>query len=72
MIDFGLAKKFTFDESGEHIKLTKNAKFAGSVRYCSIMTAVGMSAGRRDDMESLCYTLVDIGTGGLPWKTGKG
>ena len=34
------------------------------------MMHMGMTAGRRDDMESLCYTLVEIGTGGLPWKTG--
>jgi casein kinase 1 len=33
---------------------------------------MGMAAGRRDDLESLCYTLIDLGTGDLPWKLGKG
>lgn len=51
--------------------LTKNAKFVGSIKYSSIMVQMGFSSGRRDDMESLSYTLVDIGTGGLPWNTLK-
>jgi len=28
---------------------------------------MGMSGGRRDEIESMCYTLVEMGKGALPW-----
>ena len=68
MIDFGLAKKYRFDETGLHILYEQEQKFAGSLRYCSANSHLGITTSRRDDLESLIYTLVDLGTGTLPWK----
>ena len=38
IIDYGLAKKFVYDDTGEHIENNplKKAPFVGSLRYCSL------------------------------------
>lgn len=72
LIDFGLAKKYLFDKSNDHVSLVQGGRFAGSLRYCSIAAHRGETVSRRDDLESLAYTLIDLGVGELPWRMNPG
>ena len=60
LADFGLAEKN--DEV-----YNEKAGFAGTLKYASINTHLGISQSRRDDMESIGYVLVLFQTGRLPW-----
>lgn len=40
----------------------------GTIRYASVHAHLGRIASRRDDMESLAYTLVFLLAGCLPWQ----
>lgn len=66
LIDFGLAKKFV-DDSGKHIENETKKRILGTMKYCSRFTHAGRQQSRRDDVESLVYTLLNIYNGCLPW-----
>ena len=66
LIDFSLSTKFINDD--EHIPHEKTGKFIGTPEYSSISSLDGMSLSRRDDLESLAYTLIKLATGKLPWE----
>jgi serine/threonine protein kinase len=74
MIDFGLAKRYSDPRTGLHIKYQSSKELAGTARYVSINSHLGLGRrrspeqGRRDDLESIGYCLMYMLRGDLPWQ----
>ncbi|KAK1411998.1 hypothetical protein QVD17_32905 [Tagetes erecta] len=68
LVDLGLATKWRHGASG-HVEYDQRLDiFRGTVRYASVHAHLGRTASRRDDLESLAYTLVFLHRGRLPWQ----
>jgi len=69
LVDFGLAKRWRDEKTGEHAKLNikKGRLITGTVRYSSPNLHEGYDASRRDDLLALGYVLLHLLRGGLPW-----
>ena len=65
LIDYGLAKSYLKD--GDHISYEFIGKIGGTRTYNSLRALRGRTLSRRDDLESLAYTLIKLRTGKLPW-----
>ena len=65
LIDFGIAKRYIKD--GEHILNEFIGQTSGTFSYNSLAALRERSLSRRDDLESLAYTLIKLRTGKLPW-----
>ena len=68
LIDFGLAKKYRDNRTGEHITHRSGKSFIGTPFCASISAHLGMEQSRRDDMESLGYVLMYFNRTSLPWQ----
>lgn len=68
LIDYGLCKKYRSTKSGEHIKYSKINKMNGTAKYASINALAGYEVSRRDDLEELCYVMINLLNGKLPWE----
>ena len=68
LIDFGLAQCFRDHDTQMHLPLTTGHHLVGTVRYTSINSHLGIQQARRDDLESLGYTLLYLLHGKLPWQ----
>ena len=60
LFDLGLA--------GRIQPYSENHRFVGTDRFASMSAHLGVSCTKRDDIEALCYTLVFLATGALPWQ----
>jgi len=70
LVDFGLSNQYLTD-SGDHIEDTPDSRYAsvvGTAIFASINAHMGIEITRRDDVESLVYTLIYLLVGTLPWK----
>lgn len=67
IIDFGFCKSYVGDN--EHIPMKKMNNLIGSRTYASINAHNFDELSRRDDLESLCYTLIYLVQGKLDWQT---
>ncbi|KAG2718501.1 hypothetical protein I3843_03G216000 [Carya illinoinensis] len=69
LVDLGLASRWKDASSGRHVDYDQKPDiFRGTVRYASVHTHLGRTGSRRDDLESLAYTLVFLLRGKLPWQ----
>ncbi|KAL4325535.1 hypothetical protein GQ457_11G010370 [Hibiscus cannabinus] len=59
--------------SGQHVDYDQRPDvFRGTVRYASVHAHLGRIGSRRDDLESLAYTLIFLIKGRLPWQGYQG
>ncbi|XP_051184800.1 casein kinase 1-like protein HD16 [Lolium perenne] len=73
LVDLGLATKWKDLSTGAHVDYDQRPDaFRGTVRYASAHAHLGRTASRRDDLESLAYTLVFLHRGRLPWQGYQG
>jgi len=63
LIDFGLSRKYKSFRTGKHIKYTYIRKLIGSFFFTSGNSMKGYELSRRDDLESLGYTLLYLAKG---------
>jgi serine/threonine protein kinase len=66
IIDFGFCKSYVGND--EHIPMKKTNNLIGSRTYASINAHNFDEISRRDDLESLCYTLIYLVLGKLDWQ----
>ncbi|OMJ91036.1 hypothetical protein SteCoe_6501 [Stentor coeruleus] len=69
LVDFGMACFFRVKGNNKEFKTRRKCR--GTVSYASINNHLGFRQSRRDDLESLCYSLLYLVRGGLPWKLEK-
>lgn len=67
LIDHGASKFYIDCNTGEHREETNMMRRVGTPLFSSSRWEEGRSCCRKDDLESLCYTLIFLGTGTLPW-----
>lgn len=73
LVDLGLATKWKESGTGQHVEYDQRPDmFRGTVRYASAHAHLGRTASRRDDLESLAYTLIFLHRGRLPWQGYQG
>ncbi|GKV45944.1 hypothetical protein SLEP1_g52969 [Rubroshorea leprosula] len=73
LVDLGLATKWKDTGNGQHVEYDQRPDmFRGTVRYASVHAHLGRTASRRDDLESLAYTLIFLHRGRLPWQGYQG
>ncbi|RLM99627.1 hypothetical protein C2845_PM06G03280 [Panicum miliaceum] len=73
LLDLGLATRWRDTGTGEHVEYDQRPDaFRGTVRYASAHAHLGRTGSRRDDLESLAYTLIFLLRGRLPWQGYQG
>tara|TARA_B100000508_G_C11461652_1_gene279529 strand:- start:1021 stop:1833 length:813 start_codon:yes stop_codon:yes gene_type:complete len=65
LIDFGLSKVYLINNV--HIPIKEGYKMLGTAKYASLNIHHGIEYSRRDDIESMIYTLIELYKGVLPW-----
>ncbi|QQP58550.1 Casein kinase I isoform gamma-2, partial [Caligus rogercresseyi] len=68
LVDFGLATPYRDSVTGRHVPYRDLKTMTGTARYMSCHSHLGKSQGRRDDLESVGYTLIYFAKGRLPWQ----
>lgn len=73
LVDLGLATRWKDANTGKHVEYDQRPDvFRGTVRYASVHAHLGRTGSRRDDLESLAYTLIFLLRGRLPWQGYQG
>lgn len=73
LVDLGLATRWKDASTGKHVEYDQRPDvFRGTVRYASVHAHLGRTGSRRDDLESLAYTLIFLLRGRLPWQGFQG
>jgi casein kinase 1 len=67
IIDFGLCRSYVNHTDDEHIPMKKTHGLIGSPNYASINAHLHNELGRRDDIESLGYTLLFLYKKRINW-----
>jgi serine/threonine protein kinase len=69
LIDFGLAELFRDPATYIHVRYSTNQSTVGTLAFTSINGQQGHAQSRRDDLESLAYTIIYSALGILPWSS---
>ncbi|KAK4490972.1 hypothetical protein RD792_001693 [Penstemon davidsonii] len=73
LVDLGLATQWRDTFTGCHVDYDQRLEvFRGTVRYASVHAHLGRTGSRRDDLESLAYSLICLIRGRLPWQGHQG
>lgn len=73
LVDLGLATRWRDAVCNTHVDYDQRPDvFRGTVRYASVHAHLGRTGSRRDDLESLAYTLLFLLKGRLPWQGYQG
>ncbi len=67
LINFGLAQLFHNPATYLHIPYSTDQPVVGTLPFTSINGQCGYAQSRRDDLESLTYTIICLARGDLPW-----
>ena len=67
LIDFGLARLFHDPATCLHHPYTMGYSIVGTLPFTSINGQQGSTQSRRDNLESLMYTIIYLVCGDLPW-----
>lgn len=67
LVDYGLSKMWR-NSDGSHVPLREGKSLVGTARFASLNNHQGKEQGKRDDLESLLYTLIYLLNKNLPWK----
>jgi casein kinase 1 len=67
LLDFGMSTHY-IGRDGKHIKNKDSKTIEGTIRYMSHHTHEGRKSSRRDDFQSLAYSLIYFLKGELPWQ----
>ncbi|VBB31278.1 unnamed protein product [Acanthocheilonema viteae] len=70
IFDFGLSR-FYRNQDGSILPTQHHSIFRGTTRYASLRAHQKLELGRRDDLESWLYVMVELSSGTLPWRTPK-
>jgi serine/threonine protein kinase len=70
LIDFGLGCRYTDPETGQHLP-QEDGRFRGTKRYASLNALHRLGLGRRDDVISWFYALIEMYKEKLPWASLK-
>lgn len=71
LIDFGLSRKFVNMETMEVLPSRGDVGFVGTCSFASVNAQEGRDQGRRDDLISWIYTVVEVIDRRLPWPGSK-
>jgi casein kinase I family protein HRR25 len=69
LIDFGLARLFRDPATYLHRPYVNDLPAIGTLLFTSVNGQQGYTQSRRDDLESLAYTIIYSARGDLPWAT---
>jgi serine/threonine protein kinase len=67
LIDFGSAELFRDPATHLHIPYSMDQSIVGTLPFMSVNCQEGHAQSRRDDIESLAYTIICAARGDLPW-----
>lgn len=67
LIDFGLCKNYIDPSTKQHAPLREDNAFKGNLIFCSKNILSGITASRRDDIESLFLLIIYLIKKELPW-----
>lgn len=72
LIDLGHCKSYVDLETGIHKPLQHHRGLTGTLMFCSWHQQLGGSPTRLDDLEALCFSMMCIHSGTLPWTPRNG
>ncbi|KAL6300721.1 kinase-like domain-containing protein [Sparassis latifolia] len=68
LIDFGIARYYPTGTPACHDPIIERKHIIGTLNWASLNAHYGLDLSRRDDIESLAYTLLFLIRGDLPWR----